>query len=93
MLPNSAIRTIELEISLHKLDSLDLMNENFSAEFHITAEWKENKELVQYNNEKMWNPQLYIKNEIKNSKNQKSYELTIIEPGVTLISEKWIIKG
>ena len=86
-------RTVELEIVLYKLDALDFMNENFTAEFHVTSIWKENQELTIYENDKMWSPKLYIKNEIKNLQNNKSYDLMIIEPGVTLISEKWIIKG
>ena len=68
------------------------MNEKYQADVIVSAEWIENSDVILYEPNKHWNPQLYIENIITVNKETITYNVAK-RNGFNIITELRQIKG
>jgi hypothetical protein len=76
---SNKINFVRIGVDIDRLGDIDTMNESFKAVFTITALWEENKKIEKYNEERDWNPSLYVENILNLSDNQCHYEVSYNE--------------
>ncbi len=88
------MKTVTVGIQFEKLGEIDTMNEKYTAEVTIEANWEDDKIVEKYNEANDWNPNLYIENIIQETKRTAKYKTEkILERNTTKITQILNIKG
>lgn len=86
-------KTVESAFEFVSIGEIDTMKEFFQAEVIIESKWMFNEaEIEVYEPKKQWNPKLYIENAKNISKEEITYEISIVN-GITFINETRQVKG
>lgn len=75
-----------------RIGEIDTINEKYHAEIRIESKWVENEDILEYDRNRHWNPELFIENSFNELKEEINYEL-VKQNGKTYVTEIRIAKG